>query len=160
MPATFQINASEPTFLAQWVSGTYLVSGVFPIESNSLTTQQVVLKIPSLYLAAKSSKLAKWPRGICGYYLIPVYIADFFDESVVAWVHSYHFFRWAIWHEPVLYCKADNTAHSRNDYGLRGKAFRVYLSNVMGGALKTVASRFNFEFPEKINGRKVDLAIT
>jgi hypothetical protein len=156
MPSTYQIDATKPTFLEQWVSGTYLVSGVFPIESNTLTIQQVVSKIPLLYSEVKSSKRANWPRGICGYYLIPVYISYSFDESVVAWVHSFHSYRWAIWHEPVLYCKADNTSHLRNDYGYRGNAFRAYLSNVIGDTLKTVSSRFNFEFP-KINGRKIDL---
>jgi hypothetical protein len=156
MPTALKIDATRPTFFEQWVSGTYLVSGVFPIESNSLNIPQVVSKIPLLYSELKSSKQANWPRGICGYYLIPIYIVDSLDESVIAWVQSYHSYRWVIWHEPILYCKTDNTSYLRNDYGHRGSAFRNYLSNVISETLKTVSSRFNFEFPT-INGRKIDL---
>ena len=148
------VDPTNPTFFERWVSGTYLVSGVFPMERNKLTVQEMKSDIPLLYSSLKLNKKARWPKGICGYYVIPLYIADSFDNDVVNWVHTLHKYRWAIWHEPVLYCKVDNTAHHRNDYGLYGRNFRPDLFSILRKALTAVSNRFNFKFPDQINGLK------
>lgn len=152
----FTVDSDRPTFLEQWVAGTYLVSGVFPIDGNSLAVDQVMARVPALYAATKSQKRIRWPRGVCGYYLMPIYVSDSFDARVIEWVHSYHRYRWAIWHEPVLYCRADNTGHTRADYGLYGSAFRGYLVNLVGAAFCSVSLRCGHEFPCKINGKSVE----
>jgi hypothetical protein len=154
--AKIEVDSNNPTFLERWVSGTYLVSGIFPIEKDLLTVEQITAQIPSLYSSTKSNKQTKWPRGICGYYLIPIYIAEAFNQNVIDWVHSSHPYRWAIWHEPILYCNGDNSAHLRKDYGIYGQSFRPYLFNIIKNALFAVAGRFNHRFPEKLNGQIVE----
>ena len=136
------IDAEHPTFVERWVVGTYLVAAIFPTDGRSLTLEHLVSQVPTFYAAARSHKQAIWPRGVCGYYLIPIYIAESFDASVIEWVHSYHPYRWAIWHVPVLYTTTHNSVEKRayrdprsDKYHWHGSAFRPYLEHVIGTAL-------------------------
>jgi len=142
----------SPNFSEQWLRGTYLVSGVFPIQKSGLTIRDIIEQIPALYDETISHKRAIWPRGICGYFLVPIYISDSFDELVQNWVRSYHRYRWAIWHEPLLYNKHDNVVYMRSDYGTHGAAFRPYLAKIIGSALTTITHKYHMSFPRKKNG--------
>ena len=156
------INAEQPTFLERWVFGTYLVMGVFPTDGQGLTVERLIAEIPSLYSTTRSHKQAMWPRGVCGYYLIPIYVSESFDASITDWVHSYHPYRWAIWHMPVLYASATNSVEKRaygdpraDKYHHYGSAFRPYLEDIIGLGLRAVSRRFGHELPERVNGSPV-----
>lgn len=155
------LDAEHPTFVERWIAGTYIVAGIFPIEGRSLTVERLVAQIPSFYAVTRSHKRAMWPRGICGYYLIPIYIAESFDADVIEWVHSYHPYRWAIWHVPVLYTSTDNSVDKRaygdprSDRHGYGSSFWLYLESIIGTELRTVSRRFGYELPEKVNGKAV-----
>jgi hypothetical protein len=160
-----RIDAENPTFIERWVVGTYLVAGVFPTEGCGLSVERLVAQIPSFYAATRSQKRAMWPRGICGYYLIPIYIAESFDADVIEWVHSYHPYSWAIWHVPVLYNRATNGVEKRayldpraDKYHSYGSAFRPYLESIIGTGLRAISHRFGYELPETVNGKSVQKA--
>jgi hypothetical protein len=152
MDAGFEVHEERPTFLEQWVAGTYVVAGIFPTDGTGLNIEQMKEQIPWLYATTRAHKRARWPKGICGYYLLPVYTAECFHPKVIEWVHSYHRYRWAIWHEPVLYATKANVAELRADYSLHGSAFRSHLTNLIDASLRTIARRFGHEFPRMING--------
>src|SRR4051794_23640373 len=97
-----------PLFDEQWVAGTYLVSGVFFLDGSGLTPAGVTDAVDLLYERTKEQKRRAWPRGLCGYYIIPVFSASSFSEEVVKFVHTRIAFRWAIWPEPVLYRTTEN----------------------------------------------------
>ena len=154
-----QVDAQGPTFLEQWVAGTYLVTGLFPSDGRGLTVERMIQQIPAFYAESRSHKRVMWPRGVCGYFLVPIYTADSFDASVIEWVHSYHPYRWAIWHTPVLYHSNDNSVDKRfygdpraDKYYWYGSAFRPYLEDVIGVGLRSVARRFGYECPQKVDG--------
>jgi hypothetical protein len=154
-----QIDAQAPTFLEQWVAGTYLVTGIFPTDGRGLSVERMVQSIPAFYAQSRSHKRSAWPRGICGYFLVPIYTADAFDANVVEWVHSFHPYRWAIWHTPVLYHTADNGAEKRfygdprtDKYYWYGSAYVPYLEHVIAVALRSVARSFGYERPQRVNG--------
>jgi hypothetical protein len=157
----YSLDAEHPTFVERWIVGTYIVAGVFPTEGRSLTVESLVAQIPSFYNATRSHKRAIWPRGICGYFLIPIYIAESFDTDVIEWVHSYHPYRWAIWHVPVLYNSTDNSVDnraygkSRSDKWGYGSFFWPYLESIIGTGLRAVSHRFGYELPETVNGKTV-----
>jgi len=153
----FPIDPVKPTIHAQWVKIAYFVIGIFPMEVERLSVEQISAKIPSLYATTKSHTKLRWPRGISVFFLFPVYIAESFDAAVIEWVHLQHLYRYAIEHEPFLYNKSDNAMHMRMDYGLRGSLYRPYLANVMGQAMHVIAGRFGHEFPQKLNGKEVKL---
>ncbi len=131
------------TFIEQWIAGTYLVCGIFPSEVQGLTVSDAAERIPALYATTKSQKRRYWPRGVCGYYLIPIYISSSFDATVVEWAREFHRYRWAIWHEPILYSTAHNTVDMRADYGLYASAYRPFLFRIVHTALAAVTSRFH-----------------
>ena len=58
-----QIDAQSPTFLEQWVAGTYLVTSIFPTDGRGLTVERMIQQIPAFYTDARSHKRAMWPRG-------------------------------------------------------------------------------------------------
>ena len=151
------VDAECPTFLERWVGGTYLVTGVFPITRSHLTVNGMESRVDEFYAATKSRKRGIWPRGICAYYLIPIYSCPNFPDDVVDWVHHRHSYQWAIWHEPVLYACADNVAHMRSDYGMFGAAFRPYLLSVIWGGLFGAARRNGCEHPSRMNGQDVHI---
>lgn len=154
------INAKQPTFLERWVAGTYLVTGIFPTDGRELTIERMIAAIPSLYTTTRANKQARWPRGLCGYFLVPIYTAPSFDPGVIEWVHSFHPYRWVIWHVPVLYHTATNAVDKRvygdprsDKYHHYGSTFRPYLENVIGSALRAVARPFGHQLPETVNGQ-------
>ncbi len=151
----FKIDNCKPTFLEQWVSGTYIVTGVFPTTCHTLTLDDIAQSIPSLYSTVKLHKKSFWPRGICGYYLIPVYITSSPEQPTIEWIHVRHPYRWGVWHEPLLYNHLDNTAHMRTDYGLANSAYREYLFNIFGATFQAISQEFGFDFPNRINGLEV-----
>jgi hypothetical protein len=155
------LDGEHPTFDERWVAGTYIVAGIFPSEGRSLTVERLIAQIPSFYALTRSHKRAMWPRGICGYYLIPIYVAESFDAGVIEWVRSYHPYRWAIWHVPVLYTSTANSVdkraygNSRSDKCSYGSYFWPYLESIIDRGLRAVSHRFGYELPETVNGKPV-----
>lgn len=133
------INVEGETFHEQWVAGTYLVVGVFPRHCRALTINQLKDNIPDFFDLLRKNKRAIWPRGICAYYAIPIYIAEEFDRTVIDWVHRRPGYKYAMWHEPVLYNTKQNTAETFNRQGIFGSAFQPFLSQVISTSLDAIS---------------------
>ena len=147
----------EPQFEEQWCAGTYLVSGVFFFNGAGLVSSDITNAIRPLYERTKIKKRAIWPRGLSGYYIIPIFTAPSFDEDVVSYVHVRMPFQWAIWPEPVLYRNTDNSAERRNDYRLHGAAFHSYLNKIIASGLNVVAELAGHQNPCIVNGRSFNI---
>lgn len=132
----------------QWVSGTYIVSGVFTIPCASLTIDDVESNRSALYEAVNSARRGRWPRGIRGTYLFPVYISGRFDEEVIRWVQRRRPYKWAIWHEPLLFDTFWNILWRRADYGSYGSAFRSHILEIQRQAMIEIANSVGNPFPE------------
>jgi hypothetical protein len=127
--------ASEgDTYHEQWVAGTYIVSGVFQRRCY-VTVEQLDHDIPQFFQLLRQNKRAIWPRGICGYYAIPIYTADRFQQTVIDWVHRRPQYKYAMWYEPVLYDRVHNIAQTRASWGRNGEAFRAFLFGIISAAL-------------------------
>ncbi len=151
---TFPKELREPVFDERWSSGTYLVSGVFFLSGDGITPQQISACIDPLYERLRAQKRRPWPRGLCGYFVVPLFSSATFDPAVVQFVHVRMPHRWAIWPEPVLYASGSNTAERRDDYGLHGAAFYRYISGVMEAGLRLAARMAGQPFPQTVNGRE------
>ena len=132
--------------------GTYIVAGIFAVPCDTVTVTQIREAIPVLYSATKKAKRGWWPRGISGMFLLPCYVGTDFGREQIEWVQRRHPFRWAIWHEPMLYDIHRNAVWMRKDYGLYGRAFRPLVVDVHRRALKAIAELIHQPFPDFING--------
>jgi hypothetical protein len=142
------ITEDGDNFHEQWVSGTYIVAGVFIRRCSCLSISQIGEEIPHLFELLCINKQAWWPRGICAYYAIPIYTSNEFDPATVDWVHTRPEYKYAMWHEPVLYDRKRNTAEIYLAEGLCRLAFRVFLREVIYGALRAVSQREGYsDFP-------------
>jgi len=132
----------EPQFAERWFGGTYIVSGTFILEGRDITPARISEDIDPLYRETARSKRARWPRGLTGFFIIPIYCAPSFGEEVLACVRTRLPFRWAIWPEPMLYDTSRNAVTSREDFGLHGAAFRPYLNHLFETGLTRAATLF------------------
>lgn len=140
----------------QWVSGTYIVAGVFHRRVDGLTTDGIRDCIPGWFDLLRSRKKAWWPRGICGYYAMPIFTGPAFVTPVVDWVHNRPKHRFAMWHEPVLYNHVANTAETYMNWGLFGRAFRLFVfESILAGLLGLHRQYGHAEFPS-VNGNVID----
>lgn len=145
------------TFHEQWVSGTYIVAGVFQRPCHFLVVRQIQDQIPRLFELLRRNKKAWWPKGICAYYAIPIYISDNFDQTVIDWVHSRPKYRYAMWHEPVLYDRVRNIAEINNVWGLYCAAFRTFLFEVILTALHGLSQKEGHTDLPLLNGKTVKI---
>lgn len=132
--------------------GTYVVAGIFAIPSEVVTISNIQRNIPTLHAASKDAKQGWWPRGISGMFLFPCYLSTHFEPEVVAWVQKRQPYRWAIWHEPVLYDITQNAVWMRSDYGHFGSAFYPLVFDLYRRALALIAERLQKPHPDFING--------
>ncbi len=132
--------------------GTYVVAGIFAIPWEAITVAEIERNIPTLYAVTKTAKKGWWPRGVSGTFLFPFYLGTHFDPDAVAWVQRRRRYRWAVWHEPVLYNVAQNAAWMRSDYGLFGSAFYPLVFDLYRRALSSIAGRLQRPMPDFING--------
>jgi hypothetical protein len=142
MPPAALITIKEPQFAERWFAGTYIVSGTFFLDGSGLTSVQLHADIEPLYHEVQKKKIAMWPRGLAGFFIIPIYCAPEFADEVLVSVHRRLPFRWAIWPEPLLYCTSDNSVALREDFGLHGSAFHPYLAQLFAIGLGEVAAHF------------------
>lgn len=142
---------SHAHFIEGWMRGTYVVVGVFSIPCRTVSVQELKRNIPALHARTKQAKRAWWPRGLSGMFLFPFYLGSEFDAEVTAWVQRRWPYRWAIWHEPVLYDIIQNAVWMRGDYGLFGSAFFPMVFELHRRALTTIAERLGGTLPEFIN---------
>ncbi|HWB04471.1 MAG TPA: hypothetical protein VG796_15695 [Verrucomicrobiales bacterium] len=108
--------------------------------------------IPTLYALTKNAKRGWWPRGLCGTFLFPFYPGTQFDPAAIEWVQRRQAYRWAIWHEPVLYDTAQNSVWMRSDYGHYGSAYYPLVFDLYRRALTAIAGRLGRPGPDSING--------
>jgi len=143
---------SDARFIEGWMRGTYVVAGIFAIPSEVVTISDLRRNIPTLHATTKNAKRGWWPRGISGMFLFPFYLSTHFEPEVVAWVQKRQPYRYAIWHEPVLYDIARNAAWMRSDYGHFGSAFYPLVFDLYRRALTLLAERLQKPIPDFING--------
>ena len=141
----------------QWVAGTYIVAGVFQRKRASISAWDIEADVPRLFDLLKANKKSRWPRGICGYYAIPIYTCDSRDAAAVDWVHSRPKYRYAMWHEPVLYDRGRNVAEMNAAWGLHGSAFRVFLAEVIFTALHGLARKEGHATFPRVNGEQISI---
>lgn len=154
------IDPVVPTIIERWVFGCSVVTGVFPQKVVELSVFDMKSRIPRLYKETRLKRRTKWPRGVCCYYIVPIYVADTFDPAVVAWAHAYHNYRWAIHHEPVLYDKKCNHAELCLEYNLKGAVYKAHVNNIIIVALEAISRYYGNGFPRAINGKLTDNAGT
>jgi hypothetical protein len=142
----------KPTFVEQWFFGSYLVCGIFPTPVQSLTIDSDLERVPGLYAITKAKKDRAWPRGVCSYFLIPIYISDTFDAEITLWIYSLHKYRWAILHEPILYSTRHNSVVTRLGRSPYGSFYHSFLLRIVNVALRPIASHFHPGLPYTING--------
>ena len=148
---------AEAQLIEGWMAGTYIVAGVFAIPVESLTIAEVQRKIPTLYEVTSGAKREWWwPRGLCGTFLFPFYIGSAFNPALIEWVQRRRPYRYAIWHEPVLYDIRQNAVWMRSDYGHFGSAFYPLVFRLYRRALTLIASRLQKAKPDFINGISTD----
>jgi hypothetical protein len=136
------------TFYEQWVAGTYIVAGVFHRHCQNLDVRHIQEQTPELFHHLRQHKKGLWPRGISAFYAIPIYTSDGFDAAVVDWVHARPKYRYAMWHEPVLYDRKLNNAEMNSSWGLYGAAFRIFLFEAVYTALRVKSQHEGHaEFP-------------
>jgi len=134
-------------FAERWFAGTYVVSGTFFLDGAAVTSSHVESDIEPLYREVRRSKKAMWPRGLAGFFVIPIYCAAGFDDEIRGWIRSRHSFAYAIWPEPLLYETSQNSVIFREDFGARGSAFYPYLSQLFGIGLNRAAAHFGHSSP-------------
>lgn len=137
-----EVLIDDPQFAERWFAGTYVVTGVFFLDGSDLTLAKIAADIEPLYLEIRKQKKAKWPRGLAGFFVIPIYCAPSFSDEVFESIRRRLPFRWAIWPEPLLYRTSDNSVSLRGDYGLHGRAFYPYLNQLFVAGLAKAASHF------------------
>lgn len=143
----------------RWISGTYIVSGVFIIPVNRIGENALQDNLSALFSTLQEKRSRKWPRGICGYYAIPIYVGKGFSSDVVQWVQSRPKYRYAMWHEPVLYDRSENVAFMNTRWGKYGLAFREYLAERTFSSLATIVKNDNHSVFPVVNGQRIDYSL-
>lgn len=145
------------TYYEQWVAGTYIVAGVFQRRQAAIGVTDIQTGIPGWFDLLKARKKARWPRGLCGYFAIPIYTCDSLDQAAVEWVHARPRYRYAMWHEPVLYDRVRNAAEMNAAGGLRGSAFHVFVFEVVMTALHGLARKEGHASLPLLNGARINI---
>lgn len=145
------------TYHEQWVAGTYIVAGVFQRKHAGISVREMQAEVPRLFDLLKANKRGRWPKGICGYYAIPIYTCDSLDTGAVDWVHSRPKYRYAMWHEPVLYDRGHNIVEMNAAWRLYGSAFRVFLFEVIFTALNGLAKKEGHASFPQVNGEQINI---
>src|ERR1041384_1503794 len=148
--------SADGRFIEGWMRGTYVVAGIFAIPCESLTVTELQRNIPTLYDATLKAKQGWGPRGLSGTFLFPFYISWTFEPSVIEWVQRRQPYRYAIWHEPVLYDVSRNAVWMRSDYGHFGSFFYPLVFQLYRRALTLIAERIQKPKPDFINGNSTD----
>ena len=143
----------------KWVSGTYIVSGVFDISGEGNSLEDIQGNIACLFSYLQKKRRRKWPRGIAGYFAIPIYSGDQFSIPLIDWVQNRPKYRYAMWHEPVLYNRCANAAIMNTVWGLAGRTFRDFFAeNAFAGLAELAANAGADSFPS-VNGQRVEYQI-
>lgn len=152
MTALPSIPALAPLFAEQWFAGTYLVSGTFFLEGAGLDPEKIMAQVAPLYREVRHQKKKAWPKGLAGFFVIPIFCGSPFSDEVCTWARSRHPYRWAIWPEPLLYDVSENTVVLREDYRHFGRAFFPYLNQLFTAGLHRAATHFGHaSLPRKKN---------
>lgn len=153
--ALSQRRFTDSKIIEGWMRGTYIVAGIFAIPSERITIPDIQSNIPDLYDSTKEDRRGRWPRGIAGTFLFPFYLGADFSPDQIDWVQHRQAYRWAIWHEPVLYDISENAAWMRSDYGHFGSAFYPLVFDLYRRAFTVIAERLQRPQPDYINGHRI-----
>ena len=145
---------ADSRIIEGWMRGTYIVAGIFAIPSETISIAGVQSNIPDLYESTKAGRRGRWPRGVAGTFLFPFYLASDFTPDQIDWVQHRHPYRWAIWHEPVLYDITRNSVWMRSDYGHYGSMFHPLVFDLYRKAFAVIAERLQRPQPDYINGHR------
>jgi hypothetical protein len=107
------VALDRPTYDRGWMPGTYLVSGVFPIKlpdpgsegaPPEMTYEQITRRAEPLLAEVAKNKQTLWPRGIAGYYAVPIFYqhGEFSEELYVRIYQHNQYYKWGMWFDPVL----------------------------------------------------------
>ncbi|MCP3965560.1 MAG: hypothetical protein GY750_12760 [Lentisphaerae bacterium] len=143
----------DDSFFQKWVAGSHVVAGIFPILCDSgLSPDRILGNVPSLFSRLKRNKKGLWPRGICEYFVIPIYLADGFNSATIDFVHHRPHYKWAMQHEPVLYNYHNNTAemHLANDP--KEVVYRPFLCSLIVNTLSEYSRLAGFNEGLTVNG--------
>lgn len=140
----------------RWVSGTYIVSGVFDISSDGNSLEEMQGNIACLFSYLQKKRRRRWPRGIAGYFAIPIYSGEQFSAPLIDWVQNRPKYRYAMWHEPVLYNRCTNAAIMNTGWGPAGRSFRnCFAENAFAGLAELASNAGSDTFPS-VNGKRVE----
>ena len=142
----------------RWVAGTYIVSGISVERYDRISVENIQNNIPPYFDRLRTERRGWWPRGICGYYAIPIYCCESFSGDLVEWVQNRPKYRYAMWHEPVLYSPIDNEVKMNSRWGVYGWAFREHLSERLFDPLQSLAYEFGHENFPIVNDSEITLA--
>jgi hypothetical protein len=130
---------NSDNFHEQWVSGTYILTGIFPRSGDGITIAKIRNEVPTFYSLVKEKQKKKIPRGLSASYIIPVYRSSHFADDVLNWTKTRPKYKWAIWHEPVLFNDQTDEAIMNQNWGLYGLAYRDYLAQIICAYLSTIS---------------------
>ncbi|QSH40046.1 hypothetical protein P0136_01745 [Lentisphaerota bacterium ZTH] len=143
----------DDSIFQQWVAGSKVIAGIFPLLSDSSLSPDIMLgNVPSLFSKLKRNKKGFWPRGICEYIAIPVYLSDEFNSSIIDFVHHRPNYKWALRHEPVLYNYRTNKAEMHIGSEPKDAVFRPFLFSVVVSTLSEYSKLAGFSGGLTING--------
>jgi len=155
----FPVNIDKPVYHEQWYQGTYLYIGVFLTRVDSLNVDRIKEERQKHYELIKSNRVKRIPYflGISGYYLIPIYFSVGFDDDVIDWVHHRpKKYRTSIWHEPVLYSTAINSAEMNIKWGKYGSIYRPLLFLIIDRFLHQLSIEHGYKKLGKFCGKFLD----
>ena len=140
----------------KWVSGTYIISGLFSISGDGFDPETLTRNLPTLFSHLQQCRRWKLPRGICGYFAIPIYCSEKFSSSLIHWVQNRPKYRYAMWHEPVLYDLSHNEAYTSSFGAQSGAAFRSFVVNRQCSALAEIAKNMGIDSYPSVNGTFIE----
>ena len=138
-------------FHEQWVAGTYIHTGIFPRFGDQITIDKIQDEIPALHSLIKQNRKKKILKGISASYIIPLYQASCFPAEVEEWIKARPQYKYAIWHEPVLFNDQTNEAIMNQNWGIFGLSFRDYLAQIICSYLSTISKEFS------LNGNQIKM---
>ena len=158
-PERISVYGSSVYMDERWVSGTYVVAGLFFKSLRQLESSLIEAEASSHFQVLRERKKRRWPRGICGYYAIPVYVCEIESPEVVRWVQNRPKYRYAMWHEPVVYFPESNEVAMSANWGVYGLFFRHYLAEIIfSGLCRVTEEAGHSDFPT-VNGQVVGFTI-
>ena len=116
----------EP-FRLRWIA-TKLVTFAFVIHRSPEDIESIDTDYEAMRWFASRNKRTWLPLGVqCGYALLPIYIGESFDDSLIHEVESRFKKRWCVFHVPSLLDSSSGTLHTLRNKSFWGCIYRGYI---------------------------------